>query len=63
MKATLEKIKNADGSELDFFLHAVVDRYHSLCPEKEMTVIVLNKDEDQNTQLDNIIAFLQKLKK
>ena len=62
MESVLEKIRQADGSELDYYLHAVVDRYHLLCPDKEMTVFVLDKEGDQNTQLDNIIAFMQRLK-
>ena len=63
MKEILEKIGSADGNQIQTLLMAVLRRYGQLYPDSEISVISLEKNENQNSQLDDMIRLLQNMKK
>ena len=63
MKEILEKIGSADGNQIQTLLMAVLRRYGQLYPDSEISVISLEKNGNQNSQLDDMIRLLQNMKK
>lgn len=57
-----EQIAQADDTEIEQLLKAVLQRYAVLFPDWEISTISLQKSSDRNDQLDRIIATLQKMK-
>ena len=62
MEAVLEKIRCADGEEIERIRKAVLRRYDELFPDWEVRTVSLEKCADRNQQLDNIIGLLENLK-
>lgn len=63
MKEILEKIGSADENQIQTLLMAVLRRYGQLYPDSEISVISLEKNGNQNSQLDDMIRLLQNMKK
>ena len=57
-----EKIAQADSTEIDALMKAVLHRYSALFPEQEVSILSVRKGDDWNEQLDSIIHMLQKMK-
>ena len=58
----VEEIEKADDVQIEKLLKAVLHRYAVLFPDLELGVISLKKTSNINTQIDEMIALLQKLK-
>lgn len=58
----VEKIKQADGTEIEMLLKAVLQRYAALYPGWEISTISLQKSADRNEQIDRMITMLQNMK-
>ena len=56
------QIAQADANEIERLLDLVLHRYAELFPDRELSLIFLSKTADPKEQLDQMIAFLQKLK-
>ncbi len=55
-------ILSADGSELEEILLRVQERYAQLSPQQELHCVTLFKSGDRIQQLDEVIAFIERLK-
>ena len=55
-------IVQATEEEIDDILHAALDRYCELLPDREASIIVLPRTSDRNEQLDRVIEMLQNMK-
>ena len=62
MQKILSEIAQANENEMNELLKAILRRYAVLCPNREVSVISLPKEENRNEQLDMIISVLQKMK-
>ena len=62
MKELLDKIKTVESKSIDLVMHAVLERYRELFPDWDINVISVDKCDDRNAQLDQIIDLVQKLK-
>lgn len=62
MEALLERIRQANGVQIEPILRAVLQRYRELYPQWEIDIFTLEKCGDRNQQLDNMIALLEHLK-
>ncbi len=62
MQKLLSKIAQANEIEIDELLKVILRRYAVLCPNREVSLISLPKEENRNEQLDMIISVLQKMK-
>lgn len=58
----VEKIGQANESEIEKLLKAVLQRYAVLFPDWELSVVSVEKNKDKNEQLDRMIALLEKMK-
>ena len=58
----VEEIKQADGTEIEMLLKAVLQRYAVLYPDWEISTISLQKSADRNVQIDRMITMLQNMK-
>ncbi len=55
-------VEQADETQIDDILQAVLRRYGELFPDWDVSTVSLSKSEDRNEQLDRIIGVLQKMK-
>ncbi len=55
-------ILSADASELEEILFRVQERYGQLSPQWEFHYVAINKKGDRIQQLDDVIAFIERLK-
>ena len=55
-------IKNAKPEEMEAIMQAVLARYRELYPDWEILFLSLDKKDNKNDQIDNIIALLNKIK-
>ena len=62
MLKLIEKIAQANASEIEKILKAVLQRYAVLFPDWEVNTISIEKSSDRNEQLDRIITALQNMK-
>ena len=62
MNELVEKIAQADGTEIEQLLKAVLARYAELFPDWQINTVSLQKSADTDEQLDRMIAMLQKMK-
>lgn len=62
MQKVLEQIRRAKGTEIEWILQAVLDRYRTLFPGWDVNVVSLEKCGDKNQQLDNMILLLENMK-
>ena len=58
----LQEIRNADGEKAKLFLKALIQRYAELYPDWEVSTFSVRKTEDRNSQIDEMIRFLQSIK-
>ena len=58
----LQGIRNADGEKAELFLKALIQRYTELYPDWEVSTFSVRKTEDRNSQIDEMICFLQSIK-
>ena len=58
----LQEIRNADGENAELFLKALIQRYTELYPDWEVSTFSVMKTEDRNSQIDEMIRFLQSIK-
>jgi hypothetical protein len=63
MKEILEKIGSADGNQIQALLMEVMIRYRELYPDWEINIVSLEKNKNQNEQIDGIIEMLKDMKK
>ena len=62
MQDLLEKIRQANGIQIEPIRNAVLQRYRELYPEWEIDFFSIEKCGDRNQQLDSMIAQLEYLK-
>lgn len=62
MSSLDDEIAKADAGDLQGLLNAVLKRYAVLYPDWEVNTISLRKSADRNTQLDQVINMIQKMK-
>ena len=62
MIEVIEKIAQANATEMESLLKTVLQRYAVLFPDWELSVISVEKNADKNEQIDRIIASLEKMK-
>ena len=62
MTKTIQEISQAQDFEIEEMMTALVKRYRELHPDWEVSVISLEKKDDRNRQIDEVIQFLEKLK-
>lgn len=55
-------IQTAGASEIEALLQAVLRRYAALFPQWEISTIRVDRTMDRAAQIDQIIAFLEKMK-
>ena len=58
----IDQIINAKPEEMEEIVQAVLTRYRELYPDWEIIFLSLDKKENKNDQIDNIIALLNKRK-
>ena len=58
----LQEIRNADGEKTELFLKALIQRYAELHSDWEVSVFSVRKTGDRNSQIDEMIRFLQSAK-
>lgn len=58
----IQYIKNAKPEELEDIMQAVLGRYRELYPNWEILFLSLDKKDNKNDQIDNIIALLNKMR-
>ena len=63
MEHTKEKIRTADPEQIQELLAAVLNRYGEMYPDWQISVVSLEKKENRNGQLDDMIRLLQNMKK
>lgn len=59
----IDMIKNATEDEITEIVMAALKRYRELFPDWEISTINIDKTEDKNTQLDQMIALLEHMKR
>ncbi len=59
MEDIFQKISQADEIEIEDILKAVLQRCTDLFPDRDVSIISLEKCTDTNEQLDRIIEMLQ----
>lgn len=62
MSDLVKAIGQADETQIEDILQAVLRRYGELFPDWDVSTVSLSKSEDRNEQLDRIIGVLQKMK-
>lgn len=62
MTKTIQEISQAQDFEIEEMMTALLKRYRELYPDWEVSVISLEKKDDRNRQIDEVIQFLEKLK-
>ena len=62
MTKTIQEISQARDFEIEEMMTALLKRYRELYPDWEVSVISLEKKDDRNRQIDEVIQFLEKLK-
>ena len=62
MTKTIQEISQAQDFEIEEMMTALLKRYRELYPDWEVRVISLEKKDDRNRQIDEVIQFLEKLK-
>ncbi len=62
-KSLIKKIKLSDSTQINEVLSAAQNRYRRLFPEWEIYYISIEKSQDRNEQIDQVIEFLNRLKK
>lgn len=55
-------VEQADETQIDGILQAVLRRYAELFPDWEVSTVSVCKSEDRNEQIDRMIGTLQKMK-
>lgn len=55
-------IKNIEADEISELLPAIVQRYNALFPDWEIFTLSINKTNDRNKQLDEMIKMLEAMK-
>ena len=63
MKELLQKIQQAKPEEIGELFLAALMRYRELYPGWQIEVLTVDKNENQNEQLNRIIGFAEGLKK
>lgn len=58
----VQEILQADISEIDELMQAVIRRYAMLFPDWEISTISIDKRSAKNEQLDIIIQMLERMK-
>jgi hypothetical protein len=62
MSDIINEIGQMGAEQIGDVLQAALDRYKELYPQWEMSLLSMNKAEDRNEQLDNIIRMLERMK-
>ena len=62
MTKTIQEISQAQDFEIEEMMTALLKRYRELYPDWEVSVISLEKKDNRNRQIDEVIQFLEKLK-
>ena len=62
MMDLIKEIENADGTEMEAIMKAVMSRYNALYPEWELSTFSILKSEDRTEQFDRMITVLEKMK-
>ena len=62
MDQTLQKIYEAAPNEIEQILHATLERYRELYPQRDISTLSLEKAGDKNEQLDRVIDLLRNMK-
>ena len=62
MDNLLALIEQVSEHEVEDVLKAVLRRYGELFPDWEISTISVNKKEDRNKQIDQIIEFVNKMR-
>ena len=62
MDNLLAMIEQVSEHEVEDVLKAVLRRYGELFPDWEISTISVNKKEDRNKQIDQIIEFVNKMR-
>ncbi|MBQ6997763.1 MAG: hypothetical protein IJN60_05255 [Oscillospiraceae bacterium] len=57
-----QEIAQADAAIIEDILDAVIRRYAVLYPEWELNVFSVQKDTDEDAQIERTIRFLESLK-
>ncbi len=57
-----QAIAQADAAQAERILNAVLQRYHQLYPNWEISTLALEKGKNRSSQIDGIIAMLQRIK-
>ena len=57
-----ERIAAAEEWEMDMLLRAILLRYEELFPDRERSVLVIEKSADRKEQIDKTIRLLEKRK-
>ena len=63
MDDLIQSIRQADTAEIDTILQVTLSRWQELYPEWEISTLRLDRRKDRNTQLEQTIDMLEKLKK
>lgn len=58
----MESISQANATEIEDIMKAVLQRYSALYPDWEISTISIRKESDRNEQLDSMIHTLQSMK-
>ena len=58
----VEKIGQANEREIEKLLKAVIQRYATLFPDWELSVVFVEKNKDKNEQLGRMIELLEKMR-
>ncbi len=59
----LERIGRATDLEIPEIFRVALDRYNACFPDWEVSTISIEKKEDRNEQIDNVIRILERMKK
>ncbi len=59
---TVNRILNADATDLEAIVRAVETRYCQLFPNWEVSFVSLEKGKDRSQQLERIIELLMQMK-
>lgn len=62
MPTLYDEIEKVDSYEIRYVLEAVIERYNELFPDWEIGTFSIERCKDKNEQIDQIIAFFEKLK-
>lgn len=58
----IENISQANATDIEVIMKAVLQRYSALYPDWEISTISIRKESDRNEQLDSMIRALQSMK-